>query len=73
MNKKLLFSLIAIAVFCGFVGFRDQQKGICNNPLGLMNIEALSTNENGYEIVVYVDYPWGPGCNCAGKGSLLCC
>ncbi|WP_353738443.1 NVEALA domain-containing protein [Duncaniella freteri] len=73
MNKIFLTCMIAIVAICGFVGFRNLQKDLNHNPLELMNIEALSSNEDGYESVTYVDYPWGQGCNCFGKGSLYCC
>lgn len=73
--KKVIFSLVFAAVV-GISAVHINQSSDSSKPLGataLANIEALSRTESGYMYVFYIDYPWGLGCNCAGKGTKICC
>lgn len=74
--KKIIFSLAIVAtaglsIMCLYKTEYGRQS---LDSVSLANIEALShTEDSGYMYVTPVEYPWGWGCNCAGKGSEKCC
>lgn len=74
MKTKLkILGVAAIAVAAGLVSI-SESRTTGQTPLTIANVEALSQGEvEGYMYVTPIEYSWGWGCNCAGKGQLKCC
>lgn len=75
MKRKIIAaSVVALAGLGIFLGGRTANAEQQLSDMQMANIEALTAGEEQLFAYVHpVQYPWGIGCNCTGKGNKKCC